>query len=346
MLPIVNFLEIINGDVTAMPSRPGEKSIYMQIGIVGAGAIGTWVGAKLAQAGHDLSVLARGETLEAIAKNGLGLQVGEDTNFYPCRASADPHELGIQDILFIAVKSQALPQLAASIVPMIGPDTQVVPMLNGVPWWFMGEGHSLRSIDPDGSIARAIPRGAIVGCVVHASAAMQQPGVSHIRMCDKLIVGEPEGGPSDRSERLRECLERAGIHTVASPEIRKEVWYKLWGNMTMNPMSALTLSTMDRLLDDELLRSFALQAMEEARAIGERIGCPITESGEARMMVTRKLGAFKTSMLQDVESGRSIELDALLAAPLEIAQSLGVATPSLGALFGLARVMGRSRNLY
>jgi 2-dehydropantoate 2-reductase len=318
----------------------------MKIGIVGAGAIGTWVGAQLAEAGHDVSVLARNETLAALQAKGLGLRRDDETCYHPCQASADAGALGPQDVLFIGVKAQSLPALAPAIVPMIGPDSSVVPMLNGVPWWFMGQGRSLRSVDPDLSIERAIPRAAIVGCVVHASAAVPEPGVSHLRMCDKLIVGEPSGGSSARVDALRDCLVSAGIPTLAAPDIRKEVWYKLWGNMTMNPMSALALSTMDRLLDDPLLRAFALQAMEEARAIGEQIGCPISESGEARMQVTRKLGAFKTSMLQDVEAGRSIELDALLAAPLEIAEEFGVDAPFLGALFGLARTMGRSRQLY
>ncbi|MEQ6332648.1 2-dehydropantoate 2-reductase [Sphingobium sp. MK2] len=318
----------------------------MKIAIVGAGAIGTWVGARLAETGHDLSALARGDTLAALQSRGLGLKTGEQTTFHPCRASAEAGALGVQDIVMIAVKAQALPTLAPAIGSMIGTDTMVVPMLNGVPWWFMGEGQSLRSVDPELSIERSIPRHALVGCVVHASAAVPEPGISHLRMCDKLIVGEPSGGVSARVGALRDCLESAGIPTVTSEDIRKEVWYKLWGNMTMNPMSALTLATMDCLLDDPLLRTFALQAMEEARSIGARIGCPITESGEARMQVTRKLGAFKTSMLQDVEAGRSLELDALLAAPLEIAQAVGAEAPYLGALFGLARTMGRSRQLY
>jgi 2-dehydropantoate 2-reductase len=318
----------------------------MKIGIVGAGAIGTWVGASMAKAGHSVSVLARGATLAALADRGLGLRTGEDTVFYPCHVAADAVALGAQDIVLIAVKAQSLPALAPAIRPMIGPDTMVVPMLNGVPWWFMGEGRPLLSVDPDGAIAAAISPERLIGCVVHASAAVPEPGVSHLRMCDKLIVGEPMGGLSDRVEVLRDCLQTAGIPTKASPDVRKEVWYKLWGNMTMNPMSALTLATMDRLLDDPMLHAFALGAMEEARAIGQSIGCPITESGEDRMQVTRKLGAFKTSMLQDVEAGRSIELDALLAAPLEIAQAVGVDAPLLGALFGLARTMGRSRGLY
>jgi 2-dehydropantoate 2-reductase len=318
----------------------------MKIGIVGAGAIGTWVGAQLAQAGHEVSVFARGQTLAALKARGLGLRIADETTFHPCDAAADAASLGVQDIVFIAVKAQALPALAPQIGALIGPETLIVPMLNGVPWWFMGHDRPLRSVDPDQTIACSIPRDRIIGCVVHASAAIIEPGVTNLRMCDKLIVGEPLGGNSDRVQDLRASLDTAGIATVASPDIRMEIWFKLWGNMTMNPMSALTLSTMDRLLDDPLLRNFALQAMEEARAIGSLIGCSITDSGEARMDVTRKLGAFKTSMLQDVEAGRSIELDALLAAPLEIANDLGIAAPYLGALFGLARTMGRSRGLY
>lgn len=318
----------------------------MKIGIVGAGAIGGWIGAKLASAGNAISVLARNQTLVAVQERGIGLRDDSGTQFGPCRASAHANELGVQDVVIIAVKSHSLPALAPALGPMMGRDTLVVPMLNGVPWWFLGEGRSLLSVDPDLAITGSIPRKSIIGCVVHASASVPVPGVSHLQFCDRLIIGEPGGGTSDRVETLQTVLADAGISTATSGDIRTDIWYKLWGNMTLNPMSALTLSMMENLLDDPLLRDFALRAMEEARAMGALLGCPITQSGENRLQLTRKLGAFKTSMLQDVEAGRSIELDALLGAPLEIAQQFGVPAPFLSALFGLARTMGRSRGLY
>lgn len=318
----------------------------MKIAIVGAGAIGGWVGAKLAAAGDDVSFLARGETLEALQRRGIGLQEGDTVRFHDCTTTDSSEEIGEQDVLIIAVKAQALPDLAPSLASMIGSSTLVVPMLNGVPWWFMDDAMPLTSIDPDATIAKAIARQNILGCVVHAAATSPEKGISQLHFCDRIILGEPDGPMTARLGGLRDHFEKAGITAVASSDVRSEIWFKLWGNMTMNPMSALTLATMDKLLDDVFVRELAMSAMAEARRIGERIGCPISQSGEERMQMTRKLGAFKTSMLQDVEAGKSLELDALLAAPIEIADAFEIDVPTLRGLFGLARVMARSRGLY
>jgi 2-dehydropantoate 2-reductase len=232
-------------------------------------------------------------------------------------------------------------------MPMIGDDTIIVPMLNGVPWWFLEDrGTSLSSVDPGGVIAKALPLAQVVGCVVHASCATTAPAVVEHIAGDGLILGEPAGGRSERLGRLTDLLSTAGFAAAASPLIQKDIWYKLWGNMTMNPISALTAATCDRILEDELVEDFILQVMAEAQEIGARIGCSIEESGRDRIAVTRRLGAFKTSMLQDVESGRMIELDALLAAPREIGRIVGVATPAMNALFGLVRLFAKGRGLY
>lgn len=318
-----------------------------RIGIVGAGAIGGWVAGSFAAAGHDVSVLARGATLEVLSRHGIALESGRMVRHGVVKAASDPAELGRMDALFIAVKAPALAGLASQLAPMIGPETVIVPMLNGVPWWFMGADQPLVSVDPEGMIGTALPFGQIVGCVVHASAACPAPGRVHLNMVDKLILGEPSSaGSSERVEKLCDLLGSGGIPTIASPQVRSEIWYKLWGNMTMNPISALTLATVDRILDDPLVEGFALSIMAEAKAIGAAIGCPIEQSGEERNAVTRKLGAFKTSMLQDVEAGRALELDAMLAAPREIAGRVGLPTPAMDALFGLARLMGASRGIY
>jgi 2-dehydropantoate 2-reductase len=223
--------------------------------------------------------------------------------------------------------------------------------MNGVPWWFFDglpgpyAGTRLASVDPDGAIAAAIPTRHVIGCVVHASCSTSEPGLVRHGMGAGLIVGEPAGGRSARVERLAAELARAGFDAKLSERIQQDIWYKLWGNMTMNPVSAITGATGDRILDDPLVRAFCSAAMAEAAAIGAEIGCGVTQSTEDRHAVTRKLGAFKTSMLQDVEAGRAIELDALLAAPLEIAARVDVAAPNLAALHGLARLMGESRGL-
>jgi 2-dehydropantoate 2-reductase len=246
----------------------------------------------------------------------------------------------------IAVKAPALPEAATAARPLIGKDTLIVPMLNGVPWWFLADrGERLSSIDPDAAIEAALPLSQVVGCVVHASCATAAPGVVQHKAGHGLILGEPSGGASDRLNDLVDFFSGAGFAATASPRIQKDIWYKLWGNMTMNPISALTAATCDRILDDGLVEGFVLRIMAEAQEIGARIGCPIMESGRDRIAVTRRLGAFKTSMLQDVEAGRAIELDALLGAPREIGRRVGVETPNMDALYGLVRLFARERGL-
>lgn len=321
----------------------------MNITIVGAGAIGGWLGATFAAAGHDIRFLARGETLEHLRRHGVGLsQEKRDAavQYYPCKASDLPHELGVSDVLIITVKAQALPAIAPSLKAMIGPATLILPMQNGVPFWFMGAQFPLPSTDPGGFIAQSIPHDQIIGCVIHAAVSSSQKGISHLHFSDKIILGEPSGSMTARLQKLHELFQGAGIGCISSDTIRTDIWYKLWGNLTMNPMSALTLATTDRLLDDPYVREFAALAMEEARTIGRAIGCSIQQTVDDRIATTQKLGAFKTSMLQDVEAGRDLELNALLAAPIEIARHLGLDVPILRGLFGLARVLGRSRGLY
>ena len=316
-----------------------------RIGIVGAGAIGGWVAAKLALAGEAVSVLARGETLETIRRDGLRLTQGQATDVVNVRASDDPAELGPQDVLIIAVKAPALPRLAPELGPLIGTETLIVPMLNGVPWWFL-PGEPLQSVDPDGGIAHAFPLDRVIGCVVHASCSRAAPNHILVNHADKLIIGETGGGePSDRLARLFAVLDRAGLRPDLTGNVRRAIWYKLWGNATINPLSALTRASCDVILADPQCRAWMLEGMAELAQVGAAIGCPISESGEDRMAVTARLGAFKTSMLQDVEAGRKIELEALLGAPREIARRVGIATPALDRLYGVTRLMAESLGL-
>ncbi len=319
--------------------------------IVGAGAIGGFLGARLAAAGEvEVSTLARGATLAALRTHGWRLHTAQGLVGGPARASDAAAELGPQDLVVIAVKGPALTAVAQDIAPLLGPQTVVLPAMNGVPWWFCqgrpGFEQPLQSVDPGGVIARVIPFGQVLGCVVHASTFTSEPGLVRHRMGDGLIVGEPGGGRSERAERVAQLLGRAGFSVTHSADVRYDVWYKLWGNLTMNPVSVLTGATVDRMLADPLVRAFCSAAMQEAAAIGERIGCAISQSPEDRHAVTAQLGAFKTSMLQDVEAGRALELDAIVGAVHEIGQRLGLATPTVGALLGLTRLFGRVRGLY
>lgn len=299
----------------------------MRVCVVGAGAIGGWVAAKLALGGAQVMALTtRGPADEiAITQDGVTR-----------RAQFSRFE-GAADLLVVAVKAPALAEAAQTVRPLIGADTLIVPMLNGVPWWFTD--NPLRSVDPDGIIATSLPLDQVIGCVVHAScrrAAANEVVVVH---AEKLILGELTGRKSARLASLCGLFDHAGIVCEQGENIRREIWYKLWGNATINPLSALTRSTADKLLDDPAIRSLMAEAMDELSAVGAAIGCPISETAEDRMAVTARLGAFKSSMLQDVEAGRPIELEALLDAPREIASRVGIETPQFDRIFAMARLL-------
>lgn len=309
----------------------------MDVGIIGLGAIGGWVAARLALAGHRVSALVRGSPLGAIE-----VSEGGASEIAPIISSDRVQAIGPQELVIIAVKAPALADAVAGAMPMIGPKTIVLPMLNGVPWWFAA-GEPVESVDPGGRIADAIELTQVLGCVVHAACRRNGPGRIVVQHADRLIIGEPGRGVSERSEVVARLFTQAGIRADLSTDIRRDIWYKLWGNMTVNPLSALTLATADRVIAE--CRPFILACMTEAAAVGAAIGCPIAESGEERMAVTARLGAFRTSMLQDVEAGRPIELEALLGAPRELARRAGVPTPHIDTLYALTRLMAKSRGL-
>ncbi|KAA0592063.1 2-dehydropantoate 2-reductase [Azospirillum lipoferum] len=324
----------------------------MKTCIIGAGAIGGLIGIRLAQAGCDVSVLARGATADALRAGPWRLATADGQIMGSVRVADDLTALGPQDLVVIAVKGQSLPGLAQSLTPLIGTETMVLPAMNGVPWWFFHRfggplaGMPLDSVDPGRRIADAIPDDAVVGCVVHATCSVAEPGLVRHGFGKRLIVGELDSSLSARLGRLADCLTAAGFEVQSSTRIQADIWYKLWGNMTMNPVSALTGATCDRILDDPLVSGFCLSVMAEAAELGRLIGCPIEQSGQDRNAVTRRLGAFKTSMLQDTEAGKPLEIDALLGAVKEIAGRLGQATPNLDALLGLTRLMAGTRGLY
>ncbi|MFT3718423.1 2-dehydropantoate 2-reductase [Pseudorhodoferax sp.] len=325
---------------------------FDRVCVFGAGAIGGWIGTRLALAGCTLAAVARGATLQALQQHGLRLEQDGQALQVPVQASADAAALGPQDLVLVAVKAPAMAAVAQAIGPLLGPDTVVLTAMNGVPWWFFQgfggacAGRRLDSVDPGGRIAAAIPAAQVLGCVVHASCALRGPGHVQHHFGNQLILGEPAGGGSDRVQALAALLARAGIETQVSAQIQKDCWYKLWGNMTVNPISAITGATTDKIMDDELVRGFVTAVMLEAREIGARIGIPIAQQPEDRHAVTRRLGAFKTSMLQDVEAGRPVELDALVGAVRELGQMTGTPTPFTDALLGVTRLRMRELGLY
>jgi 2-dehydropantoate 2-reductase len=318
----------------------------MKVCVAGLGAVGGLVAARLALAGHEVSALARGATLAAVRERGLVLLTREGERQVARIAAADSAAaLPAPELLIVAFKGQALAADAPGLAPLIGPQTLVLPMMNGVPWWFLqpDDTRTLASVDPQGRIAATMPLPQTLGAVVHLTCVSTAPGEVRHGFGERLIVGEPGGGISERARRVCAALADAGFEAEVSSDIRRDIWFKLWGNMTTNPVSALTGAACDAILDDELVSAFMARGMAEAATIGARIGCPIEQTPEARMAVTRQLGAFRTSMLVDAEAGRVLELDALVGAVREIGSRVGVATPNIDALHGLARLMDRSR---
>jgi 2-dehydropantoate 2-reductase len=326
----------------------------MRIAVVGLGAVGGLMAARLAGAGHEVCALARGATLAAVREHGVRLAMRGAETSSPITVSDDASAMGPQELVIVALKGPALAAAAQTMQPLLGPNTIVMPAMNGVPWWFLRAApaatrltdHHLASVDPGDQIASALPLARVLGCVVHLTCSSPEPGLIRHGFGDRLIVGEPAGGASARADAVCAALAQAGFTSEASADIRQAIWYKLWGNMTMNPVSALTGATTDRILDDPLVHAFIGRTMEEAASIGAQIGCPIAQSGEERMAVTRQLGGFKTSMLQDAVAGRALELDALVSAVHEIGLRLNVPVPNIGALLGLTRLMARERGLY
>ncbi len=323
----------------------------MRICVVGAGAIGGVIASGLALAGADIevSMLARGATLAALRDGGLLVETASGAvTTVPMTASGNPAELGEQDVVIVSVKAQSLPGALDGIRGLLGPATAVLSTLNGVPWWFLdgfggpAAGRHLDSVDPGGAIAAMLPAWRVIGGTVHLSASSPAPGVVSWRSGNGLIIGELDGSVSTRLSGLAEALRAAGFDVTVSSRIRDDVWYKLWGNLTLNPVCALTGASTGPALDDDLVRGFLSAAMLEARSIGERIGCPIEQTPEDRHAVTRKLGDFVPSMLQDARAGRSLELDALTGAVRELGALVGVPTPYVDALHGLARLWVRA----
>ncbi len=312
----------------------------MRVAVIGLGAIGGWLAARLALAGHSVDALVR---TAAAMDGGFRLKEGGQDWLAPIRIVHELAGSGPHDLLLLATKATDLAGAAIRARPLIGPETLILPLQNGVPWWFL-PGEPLRTVDPGGRLREALLSDQIIGTVVHAACRRTVDGVEVVR-ADRLILGEPGGGPSARVDRVAALFEAAGVPAEPSENVRRAIWYKLWGNMTINPISATSGLTADQILANPQHRAEILAAMEEARTIGAAIGCPIDESAEARLAVTARLGAFKTSMLQDVEAGRPIELDALVGAVAEIGRRVGVSTPAIDCIKARTRAFAQARGL-
>ncbi|MCD6041762.1 MAG: 2-dehydropantoate 2-reductase [Burkholderiales bacterium] len=322
----------------------------MKICVYGAGAIGSLMAAWLSRAGHDVSVVARGAQLDAIRRAGLRVRSKDRTESFRVAAESDPAKLGAQDYVLVTVKAQSLTDVAAKIGPLLGKGTSVVTAMNGVPWWFFhgmkDRDARLESLDPGGVLSRAIPTERIVGCVIHLAASTPEPGLVSHNMGAKLILGEPGGRNTARTQRIADALTAAGFEAVVSDSIERDFWVKLLGNVSFNPVSALTVSTADRLIENQEVKAYMVEIMREVLAIGRAAGVDADIDPEARIDMARVLGPFKTSMLQDLEAGKPLEIDGLLAGTLEIARKTGVRAPFTESLYGLIRARAQSTGQY
>ena len=326
----------------------------MNICVYGAGAVGGLIAAWLARSGHQVSVVARGRQLEAIRSHGLRVRerASGRVESHAVRAESDPAALGPQDYVVVSVKAQSLAQVAERIGPLVGPHTSIITAMNGVPWWFFdrlefgGGKLRLESLDPGGKLGRAIPTERIVGCVIHLAASTPEPGLVGHDMGRRLILGEPGGRNGVRTKDIAGALSAAGFEIVVSDCIEKDFWVKLLGNVSFNPVSALTVSTADRLIENRQVKAYMVEIMREVLAIGRAVGVDADIEPEARLDMARALGRFKTSMLQDLEAGKPLEIDGLLAGTLEIAAKAGVPAPCTHSLFGLIRARALSTNQY
>lgn len=321
----------------------------MKVCIFGAGAIGGLMAAKLAQKGEaEVTVIARGPHLAAMQANGLRLRSeGQETVTHPrCVASAD--EAGPQDYVVVTLKAHSLPGAAEQMQPLIGPDTAIVSAVNGVPWWYFHglggahEGRVVESVDPGGVVSRLLPPSRAIGCIVYPAAEVTEPGVIEHTYGDRFSLGEPDGSRSPRAQRLSEALIAAGFKAPVRPRIRDELWVKLWGNLAFNPISALTTATLDALIADDGQRGVARAMMLEGQRVAEALGVRFAIDVDKRIAGAAEVGAHKTSMLQDLQRGRPMEIEALLGAVVELADLVNEPAPTCRTVLALVRARARA----
>lgn len=322
----------------------------MKIAIVGVGAIGGYLGTRLALAGEDVTFIARGANLEALQTRGIRLisDGGIEEVVPRVSATADYTAAGPQDLVILAMKAHQVASVAADVPKLFGPDTVVVPMQNGIPYWYFFahpgplEGSRVASVDPDGSIVARIGCERVIGCVVYPAAELVAPGVIKHVEGNRFPVGEPNGKRSERVDRVAACFVAAGLKSPVLEDIRAEIWLKLWGNMTFNPISALSRATLAGICQYPPSRDLAAGMMTEAQAVAHKLGITFRVPLEKRIAGAEKVGHHKTSMLQDVEAGRPLEIDALLGAVIELARLTDTPTPRLDTVYALTKLLAQS----
>ncbi len=322
----------------------------MKIAIVGCGAVGGYVGAKLALAGETVTLMARGATLEALRASGITLHMSDGTTHVVrnVTATSDYAGAGPQDLVILAVKAHQLEGVARQVPELFGPDTIVVTMQNGIPYWYFHRhggalaGTVVRSVDPEGRISRLIPPERVLGCVVYPATELMAPGVVKHIEGERFPIGELDGTISERAQRVSHCFTLAGFKAPVLENIRAEIWLKLWGNLTFNPISALTRSTLVDICQFSATRQLAVAMMTEAQAVAEKLGIQFRVGIERRIAGAERVGHHKTSMLQDVEAGRAPELDALLGSVVELARLTHTPTPHIDTVYGLTHLLARS----
>jgi len=324
----------------------------MRIAIYGAGAIGGYLGCELARAGTDVTMIARNRTLAAIRENGITLHIDGETRVGRPAATGDPGEAGPQDAVIVAVKADAAPVIAPQIAPMLGSETVVVTATNGVPWWYFHDhggalaGTRLETVDPGGIQWRTIGPERAIGCVVYPAAEAIAPGVIRHISLNRFSLGEPDGSKSDRILRLAGALKAAGFSAPVRPRIRNEIWLKLWGNLSFNPVSALTGATLGQMASDPLVRPVIAAMMAEGQAVGEALGVSFGVTYDKRIDGAGKVGAHRTSMLQDLDAGRKLEIDALVSAVQELGGLVKIDTPTVDIVAALVKMRAQADGLY
>lgn len=324
----------------------------MKICIFGAGAIGGYMGAKLAEAGADVSLVARGPHLAAMRDKGLTLIEEGEAKTLPVSVSEDPAELGPQDYVIVTLKAHSVPPVVEKMQPLIGENTTIVSGVNGVPWWYFHkvggplEGTRLASVDPGDAQWNGFGPDRVLGCVVYPAAEVIEPGtVKHIEG-NRFSLGEPDGSKSDRALALSKALTAAGLKAPVRPKLRDEIWVKLWGNLSFNPISALTHATLDVLCTEEGTRAVARAMMVEAQEIAEKLGVKFPIDVDRRIDGGAAVGAHRTSMLQDLDQGRPMEIDALVGSVQELGRVTDTPTPTIDTVLSLVRLRARVAGLY
>jgi 2-dehydropantoate 2-reductase len=332
--------------------QKGKETRRMKICIYGSGAIGGYLGVQLARAGADVSLIARGAHLDAMRRNGVRLLIDDREHVVHPRCTSDPAELGPQDYVFICLKAHSVPAVVESMRPLLGRDTSIVTAVNGIPYWYFHrnggafEGRSLETVDPGGRQWRVFGPERAIGCVVYPATEVVEPGIIKHVYGDKFPLGEPDGTTTERIGRLSEVMNAAGLKAPIRDRIRDEIWLKLWGNLCFNPISALTHATLDVITADPETRAVAKAMMLEAKEIGDRLGVQFRVDVERRINGAGAVGAHKTSMLQDLERGRPMEIDALVSVVQEMGRMVGVATPTIDVVLALVRQRAEMAGLY